>query len=74
MTTTRRRPSPPPLPTPRVLTLGINASFHDSAAALMRDGEVIAAVEEERFTRIKHGKRPLPFTAWEATWHAIDDT
>lgn len=71
------KPHPPPAvpaaSTPRVLTLGINASFHDSAAALMRDGEVIAAVEEERFTRIKHGKRPLPFTAWELPWHAIDD-
>jgi len=59
--------SPRPL-----LTLGINASFHDSAAALMRDGEVIAAAEEERFTRIKHGKRPVPFTAWELPYHAID--
>jgi carbamoyltransferase len=71
------KPHPPPAvpaaSTPRVLTLGINATFHDSAAALMRDGEVIAAVEEERFTRIKHGKRPLPFTAWELPWHAIDD-
>lgn len=55
-----------------LLTLGINASFHDSAAALMRDGEVIAAAEEERFTRVKHGKRPLPFTAWELPYHAID--
>lgn len=60
-------------PAPRLWTLGINATFHDSAAALMCDGEVVAAVEEERFTRIKHGKRPLPFTAWELPWHAIDD-
>jgi carbamoyltransferase len=56
----------------RLLTLGINASFHDSAAALMLDGQVVAAAEEERFTRIKHGKRPLPFTAWELPYHAID--
>ena len=56
----------------RLLTLGINASFHDSAAALMVDGEVIAAAEEERFTRVKHGKRPVPFTAWELPYHAID--
>jgi carbamoyltransferase len=53
-------------------TLGINAVFHDSAACLVRDGEVIAAVEEERYTRIKHGKRPLPFTTWELPYHAID--
>ena len=33
--------------------LGISAYFHDSSACLLRDGEVIAAVQEERFTRIK---------------------
>ncbi|HEY8521730.1 MAG TPA: carbamoyltransferase C-terminal domain-containing protein [Gammaproteobacteria bacterium] len=53
-------------------TLGINAAYHDSAACLVRDGRVVAAAEEERFTRIKHGKRPLPFTAWELPYHAID--
>ncbi|HSX95175.1 MAG TPA: carbamoyltransferase C-terminal domain-containing protein [Hydrogenophaga sp.] len=56
-----------------MITLGINAAFHDSAAALVVDGETVAASEEERFTRIKHGKRPLPFTAWELPFHAIDD-
>jgi carbamoyltransferase len=34
--------------------LGISCYFHDAAAALIRDGEVVAAVEEERFTRRKH--------------------
>jgi len=34
--------------------LGISAFYHDSAAALVIDGEVIAAAQEERFTRIKH--------------------
>jgi carbamoyltransferase len=34
--------------------LGISAFYHDSAAALLRDGEIIAAAQEERFTRIKH--------------------
>jgi carbamoyltransferase len=34
--------------------LGISAFYHDSAACLVRDGEVIAAVQEERFTRKKH--------------------
>ena len=34
--------------------LGISAYYHDSAAALVRDGEIIAAAQEERFTRIKH--------------------
>lgn len=34
--------------------LGISAFYHDSAAALIRDGKIIAAAQEERFTRIKH--------------------
>jgi len=55
-----------------MITLGINAAFHDSAAALVVDGEVVAAAEEERFTRIKHGKRPVPFTTWELPFHAVD--
>jgi carbamoyltransferase len=55
-----------------MITLGINAVYHDSAACLVRDGRVLAAAEEERFTRIKHGKRPLPFTTWELPYHAID--
>jgi carbamoyltransferase len=45
--------------------LGINAVFHDPAAALVVDGTTVAAAEEERFSRRKHGKRPLPFAAWE---------
>jgi carbamoyltransferase len=34
--------------------LGISAFYHDSAACLVRDGEIVAAAEEERFTRKKH--------------------
>ena len=34
--------------------LGISAFYHDSAAALLRDGEIVAAAQEERFTRRKH--------------------
>jgi carbamoyltransferase len=55
-----------------MITLGINAAYHDSSAALVSDGIVVAAAEEERFTRIKHGKRPVPFSAWELPYHAID--
>jgi carbamoyltransferase len=36
--------------------LGINAVFHESSAAIVVDGKVVAACEEERFTRIKHAK------------------
>lgn len=52
--------------------LGINAAFHDAAAAILKDGQLIAAAEEERFTHIKHGKRPIPFSAYELPFHAID--
>ena len=34
--------------------LGISAFYHDSAAALVVDGKIVAAAQEERFTRIKH--------------------
>src|ERR1043166_6784299 len=34
--------------------LGISAFYHDSAAALVVDGHIVAAAQEERFTRIKH--------------------
>ncbi len=34
--------------------LGISAFYHDSAACLIRDGEIIAAAQEERFTRKRH--------------------
>jgi len=37
--------------------LGISAYYHDSAACLVVDGEIIAAAQEERFTRIKHDHR-----------------
>ena len=37
--------------------LGISAFYHDSAAALIQDGEIIAAAQEERFSRIKHDER-----------------
>jgi carbamoyltransferase len=48
-----------------VRILGINAVFHDPAAALVVDGEIVAAAEEERFSRRKHGKQAVPFSTWE---------
>ena len=53
-------------------TLGINAAYHDPAACLVKDGVVLAAAEEERFTHVKHGKRPIPFSTYELPFHAID--
>lgn len=40
-----------------MLVLGISAFYHDSAATLLRDGVIVAAAQEERFTRIKHDSR-----------------
>ena len=37
--------------------LGISCFYHDSAAAIIRDGEIIKAVQEERFSRKKHDSR-----------------
>ena len=51
--------------------LGVNAVFHDPAAALVVDGETVAAAEEERFTRRKHGKAPVAFSTWELPEQAI---
>jgi carbamoyltransferase len=45
--------------------LGINAVFHDPAAAVVSDGRIAAAAEEERFSRRKHGKPPVAFSTWE---------
>jgi carbamoyltransferase len=44
--------------------LGISAFYHDSAAALIVDGEIVAAAQEERFTRVKHDQ--------EFPTHSID--
>ena len=51
--------------------MGVNALFHDPSAALVVDGKVVAAAEEERFSRRKHGKRPVPFAAWELPEQAM---
>ena len=37
--------------------LGISAFYHDSAACLLKDGDIVAAAQEERFTRKKHDPR-----------------
>ena len=44
--------------------LGISAFYHDSAAAMVIDGKIIAAAQEERFTRKKHDST-YPFNAIE---------
>ena len=45
--------------------LGISAFYHDSAVALIHDGEILNAVQEERFTRIKHDETfPIKSIQW----------
>jgi len=44
--------------------LGISAFYHDSAACLLVDGKIVAAAQEERFTRIKHDLN-YPYNAIE---------
>jgi carbamoyltransferase len=47
--------------------IGISAFYHDSAAALVVDGQIIAAAQEERFTRKKHDSR-FPHQALAIAW------
>ena len=44
--------------------LGISAFYHDSAATLLVDGKIVAAAQEERFTRVKHDST-YPYNAVE---------
>src|SRR6476469_9980851 len=43
--------------------LGLSAFFHESACCLLRDGRIVAAAEEARFSRVKHDPR-LPLSAF----------
>nr|VFJ57687.1 MAG: carbamoyltransferase [Candidatus Kentron sp. FW]VFJ62356.1 MAG: carbamoyltransferase [Candidatus Kentron sp. FW] len=51
--------------------IGINSVFHESAACLLKDGVILAAAEEERFNRIKHGKKPSQHSPDELPRNAI---
>ena len=51
--------------------LGISAFYHDSAATLLIDGKIIAAAQEERFSRIKHDES-YPFNAIEFVLNYAD--
>ncbi len=53
------------------LVLGINCAYHESSAALVRGDQVVFAVEEERFTRIKHAKQARVTNPDELPWNAI---
>lgn len=48
-----------------MIVLGLNTVFHDTSASLLIDGNIVAAAEEERFNRRKHGKSCVAFSTWE---------
>lgn len=52
--------------------LGINCAYHDSSACLLEDGRIVAAVEEERYTRVKHAKQPTVDSGGELPRRAIE--
>lgn len=52
--------------------LGINSAYHEPAACLLKNGEIIAAVEEERFNRIRHGKFVSSDSPHELPYSSID--
>ncbi|MFQ5645801.1 MAG: carbamoyltransferase [bacterium] len=52
--------------------LGINSVFHETAASLIEDGRIVASVEEERLTGIKHGKQASPYGSWILPYNAIN--
>ncbi|MCA9671656.1 MAG: hypothetical protein KC503_38925, partial [Myxococcales bacterium] len=54
------------------LFLGVNSAYHESAAVIVRGREVCFALEEERLTRVKHGKPARVDNAAELPWGAID--
>jgi carbamoyltransferase len=56
--------------------LGISAYYHDASAAIVRDGEIIAAAQEERFSRVRHDprfpRRAINYCLSEALFEAKD--
>ena len=55
------------------LVLGLNAAYHESAAAIVRGFEVVFAAEEERYTREKHAKVARVTNPDQLPWFAIRD-
>jgi carbamoyltransferase len=56
-----------------MIILGVSGFYHDSAAALIVDGEIVAAAQEERFTRKKHDPRfPINAILWCLEFADID--
>lgn len=54
------------------IILGINSAFHESSASIIRDGEILTAIEEERLTGIKHAKKASPYASWILPFNAMN--
>ena len=54
-----------------MVIIGVNSAYHESSAALLVDGVLLAAAEEERFNRIKHGKQSAVDNSDDLPWQAI---
>lgn len=53
--------------------LGVSALYHDAAVVLLRDGEIVAAAQEERFTRLKHdASLPIHAAKWAVAQAGIE--
>ncbi|KRV46481.1 hypothetical protein AQ490_11320 [Wenjunlia vitaminophila] len=60
-----------------MIILGVNSYFEHPSVALVRDGELLFAAEDERFTGIKHGRRYSPYHSYlpiDAAYRALDHT
>jgi carbamoyltransferase len=54
-----------------MFVLGVNSAYHEPAAALLEDGRLVSAAEEERFNRVRHGKRARVDNADDLPWQSI---
>ena len=58
-----------------MIQLGISGFYHDSAACIVKNGKVLSAAEEERFTEVKHdGSFPLNSIKWNLEYNGLDIT
>ena len=52
--------------------LGVNSVYHESAACVLNQGQLLHAAEEERFTGVRHGKQTTPYGGLNLPFHAIN--
>ena len=55
-----------------VIIIGIKSGGHDPSIAILKDGELVFAAEEERFTRKKHAHGQIPINALKSGLKSID--